>query len=969
MSSIEQSLKPNVLNIDEDILIEEDRSHTEPTLEEADQVVSGAWTEDSSVPPGWQYRRVPVSRKVLVKDSQGKKFDGRRNAILHLIKTNQDLQNIEILDQGLEMEEDWTTNQHLPAGWKFKKSRKCKPQYLTNSYEIFTSHSSALTFVKNNLDNETIGRMQQWVENFSKSHKLSSSSYSFNDSNISNISTNSSFDDSNISDISYISSNDSSNTTTPTVSPPDETVPPGWRSRDLASAGVSLIISPCGREFTSRVAGLRFLLESEAPDQAVEDMRQLLHYEQWEESPSLPAGWRLRPEEGKVRLLTERGQMLDSFTEAFSHLRGRPAEARSEPTVPPGWSCSVEGKITYITAPDGTAFRSRRSALENMLSSRKYPREEVELMKRFLRFENWTESSDLPPGWRIRRKKNHVFLMGNDGKLFESFSEAAEFVNRYSRYYSQEDVQKIIKLCCSRLVTSGKSSQKKSKRRSRNRNPDQSWLPGDHTVPQGWLQKTVQFGQSKAQRLLSSDGQIFQGKRSALEHMIKNNYPEEKITEMRGLLKYDGWKSHQDLPQGWSYKMSTHRIRFCSSEGNYFNSREKALQVLKSRGENTKYDMLKSFLVSDQQQKQPIRRRNSEDCWSKDETLPRGWKSAISKDSKTRVLDPQGNCFRFRRQALKHLIDTNGSEEDIATLRESLKSEGWMDHGDRLPNLWLFKTEKFSRQLKFVTERGELVLNKIRAKTYLEKHSLNAEEDIKKIEDFKFNTKHAKKITKERLASGKHGRLQRERKFVPDDSWTSHDSVPEGWRQKKVKMMGLSRTFQWLLSPDGHKLKGKRSALEHMVKNNYPTEKIQEMRGLLQEDGWSLHPDLPDSWMYRMSATHTFLCSPEGKNFSREKAAKYAESQGKTEDVQKLKCFNVKNSEKKASKSLALDESSTFDETDSSFAEASNDESEESFQKSEEENDDENDCIITDSDDDEEEEEENDNDNDDIVLD
>ena len=181
--------------------------------------------------------------------------------------------------------------------------------------------------------------------------------------------------------------------------------------------------------------------------------------------------------------------------------------------------------------------------------------------------------------------------------------------------------------------------------------------------------------------------------------------------------------------------------------------------------------------------------------------------------------------------------------------------------------------------------------------------------------------------------------------------------------------MGLSRTFQWLLSPDGHKLKGKRSALEHMVKNNYPTEKIQEMRGLLQEDGWSLHPDLPDSWMYRMSATHTFLCSPEGKNFSREKAAKYAESQGKTEDVQKLKCFNVKNSEKKASKSLALDESSTFDETDSSFAEASNDESEESFQKSEEENDDENDCIITDSDDDEEEEEEDENDNDDIVLD
>ena len=177
-------------------------------------------------------------------------------------------------------------------------------------------------------------------------------------------------------------------------------------------------------------------------------------------------------------------------------------------------------------------------------------------------------------------------------------------------------------------------------------------------------------------------------------------------------------------------------------------------------------------------------------------------------------------------------------------------------------------------------------------------------------------------------------------------------------------MLGLKRTFQWLLSPDGHRVKGKRSALEHMIKNNYPTEKIQEMRGLLQIDGWSFHQDLPDSWLYKVSATHTYLCSPEGvKYLSREKAAKFAESQGKTEDLQKLKCFNLKNSEEKNSKSLALDESSSkdgeisFDETDS-FTDASNDESE-SFVRSEEESNNESDCILTDQEDD----------NDDIVLD
>ena len=125
-------------------------------------------------------------------------------------------------------------------------------------------------------------------------------------------------------------------------------------------------------------------------------------------------------------------------------------------------------------------------------------------------------------------------------------------------------------------------------------------------------------------------------------------------------MKRDGWVPNQGLPDNWLYKRNGHSLCFCSDVGKFWKTREKALKFLKSRGENTKYDMLNSFSVSGQQQK----RKESEDCWSEDETLPRGWKSAVSKDSKSRkvsrVLDPQGNCFRFRRQSLKHLIDTNG---------------------------------------------------------------------------------------------------------------------------------------------------------------------------------------------------------------------------------------------------------------------------------------------------------------------
>ena len=55
----------------------------------AENFEPGSWTSDPSVPPGWQYREVLAARKVIVKDPEGRKFHGRRNAILHLLETKQ----------------------------------------------------------------------------------------------------------------------------------------------------------------------------------------------------------------------------------------------------------------------------------------------------------------------------------------------------------------------------------------------------------------------------------------------------------------------------------------------------------------------------------------------------------------------------------------------------------------------------------------------------------------------------------------------------------------------------------------------------------------------------------------------------------------------------------------------------------------------------------------------------------------
>ena len=51
-----------------------------------------------------------------------------------------------------------------------------------------------------------------------------------------------------------------------------------------------------------------------------------------------------------------------------------------------------------------------------------------------------------------------------------------------------------------------------------------------------------------------STGEIFQGKRLAMEFMIKNNYPQEYVEKVRQSLIRDGWSSNPSLPFNWLYK-------------------------------------------------------------------------------------------------------------------------------------------------------------------------------------------------------------------------------------------------------------------------------------------------------------------------------------------------------------------------------------------------------------------------------
>ena len=372
--------------------------------------------------------------------------------------------------------------------------------------------------------------------------------------------------------------------------------------------------------------------------------------------------------------------------------------------MPPGWSVSAEGKTDLIRAPDGTVFRSRRGALEHMVvSPGKYQGEEVESMRYFLRFEDWTESPDLPAGWRIKRGKKSVLLMGSDGKYFKSLTKAAEFVNRYSRYFNREDVQKIIKLSytCGKTEkssknekttrkekenvekiyklspsSSGKTRQvkkskiKKLKQRRRKFVPDDSWS-SDSTVPEGWLQKKIDLGRNKTfQLLVSPEGQRFKGKRSALQYLIKNKYPAEDIREMRNLLKSDGWENHPDLPINWMYKVRGTKTVFCSPDGTALESKEKALEFIKSNdGSESEIELLKSFMSRNGQTevRKPKKLSKPDDSWSSDDTIPEGFlQKAVKRGEKKSfqlILSPDGQKFKGKRSLLAHMVKNNYPEE------------------------------------------------------------------------------------------------------------------------------------------------------------------------------------------------------------------------------------------------------------------------------------------------------------------
>ena len=172
--------------------------------------------------------------------------------------------------------------------------------------------------------------------------------------------------------------------------------------------------------------------------------------------------------------------------------------------MPKGWKMRLDGSKRSIMAPNGTLFKSRRSAYETMIQER-YPNQEIEAMRGMLRHEDWVDNPELPEGWKVKPTEHNTFYMDRGGQLFKSSVQAAKFVETYAEHFSPEDVEKINKIARRNQPPREKSQVE--------------WDSSDPSVPPGWVSRLVK----KRRILKAADGSVYKTARLALEQMVKAN--------------------------------------------------------------------------------------------------------------------------------------------------------------------------------------------------------------------------------------------------------------------------------------------------------------------------------------------------------------------------------------------------------------------------------------------------------------
>jgi len=739
----------------------------------------------------------------------------------------------------------------------------------------------------------------------------------------------------------------------------DETVPEGWRYKGF---GYQMYIkSPYGVVYRSRRHAFEDMIQCGKYSMLeIINMKSKLLFEGWNSSDKLPRGWMIKKSGNKYRYLGQGGELFSSSVEVKNFVKryeeyfsaedvekvrnyGITVKTENhEKTKSKGYKDRDDGSWTYdcskvpegwglkevkfgsrmvkkVISPEGKIFNSRRIALKYLVAenSSDYL---IESMRACLKHDGWSTNENLPVNWFYKyyesKKSQAPSFLTSTGHLFTSKESAMVQLVKENK---KEDLEILYKFVNPNIQPKSLKLNKKQKSQGKilkmkridkfsNNHLEEDGFSFNHpNVPIGWGAKEKMFGKRKLLLLASRDGKVFQGKRKAIAFMVKENYSEEQIEEMRQCLMLDGWLKDENLPTGWFYKIEAHsgNWKFISPEGLLFKSKGQVIEYLRKLSKFDELEVFSRCLTIDATNE----KRKIEDFVLNHPSVPRGWSAkekTLGPNTYLEILSPNGQTYPGKRLALASMIKKNYPENDIREMRKCMEYDGWATH-EQLPKDWLYKKTK--KPLKFVSSEG-LLFNHKSAKLHLRK--LGRIDDENLITNF-FVTENTKKkplptyndndelldanieisnSTEEsnvyKNASEITNALDESDLCNKDDSLSIDEAVEDnsniGSPNKKEKSLeeeGYSNCEEPFLkgwsfklvdnnskkpwkaykSPSGARIKGKRLVLKYLLNKKCPEQQISALRKSFEDEGWKEDERLPQNWFYKKEKKLKFLSS------------------------------------------------------------------------------------------------------------
>ena len=227
-----------------------------------------SWTEDATVPVGWKVGPPEGGRqRVLCPD--GTKHGSRREVLKYMVAKSCHPEEINWMRSCLKAK-GWEDNENLPPNWKFmtkESSQGPKKLIMSDDGNLFPTITGAVQFMERagtytRESMENVKKLSEW-------HQMGRGGSFFNSAAA--------------GACTWISE--------------DPSVPQGWKvaaKTENEKERQSLIMSPEQKIFQSRRQAMKYLMDNSASSHKIDEMRDCLNAEGWQDHLSLPVNWKMK---------------------------------------------------------------------------------------------------------------------------------------------------------------------------------------------------------------------------------------------------------------------------------------------------------------------------------------------------------------------------------------------------------------------------------------------------------------------------------------------------------------------------------------------------------------------------------------------------------------------------------------------------------------------------------------------------